>query len=276
MAHFELGACLKEQKFFASFFQKRSIFLFFGVGMRNINIIFQRELAAYFTTPVAYVFIVIFLLLAGAVTFFVGNFFERGQADLAPFFDFHPWLYLFLIPALSMRLWAEERRSGSVELLLTLPVTVVEAVLGKFFAAWVFTGIALALTAPLWITVNYLGKPDNGVILASYIGSFLMAGAFLAIGAAVSALSKSQVIAFVVSAALCFLFIATGSPIVQGPLRGWLPVSVTDAVSSLSVLDHFASVTRGQVELRDLVFFAGLMAVFLFANVELVELKKAD
>jgi ABC-2 type transport system permease protein len=244
--------------------------------MRNISIIFRRELAAYFTTPVAYVFIVIFLLLAGAVTFYVGNFFERGQADLEPFFDFHPWLYLFLIPALSMRLWAEERRSGSVELLLTLPVTVPEAVLGKFLAAWAFTGIALALTFPFWITVNYLGSPDNGVILASYLGSFLMAGAFLAIGAAVSAITRSQVIAFVVSAALCFVFIATGSPIVQGPLRDWLPASVTDGVASLSVLDHFSSIIRGQVELRDLVFFGGLMALFLFANVELVELKKAD
>jgi ABC-2 type transport system permease protein len=244
--------------------------------MRTIGIIFRRELAAYFTTPVAYVFIVIFLLLAGSVTFYVGGFFERGQADLEPFFDFHPWLYLFLIPALSMRLWAEERRSGSVELLLTLPVTVPEAVIGKFLAAWVFTGIALALTVPFWISVNYLGHPDNGVILASYLGSFLMAGAFLAIGGAVSALTRSQVIAFVVTAAVCFLFIATGSPIVQGPLRAWLPAAITDGVSALSVLDHFSSIIRGQVELRDLVFFGGLMALFLFANVELVELKKAD
>jgi len=238
--------------------------------------IFRRELAAYFTTPVAYVFIVIFLLLAGAMTFYVGNFFERGQADLQPFFDFHPWLYLFLIPALSMRLWAEERKSGSVELLLTLPITVPQAVFGKFLAAWAFTGIALALTFPFWITVNYLGSPDNGVILASYVGSFLMAGAFLAIGGAVSALTKNQVIAFVITAALCFVFIATGTPIVQGPLRAWLPISITAVISSLSVLDHFASVTRGQVELTDLVFFAGLIVTFLFANVEFVELKKAD
>jgi ABC-2 type transport system permease protein len=244
--------------------------------MRNIGIIFRRELAAYFITPVAYVFIVIFLLLAGTVTFYIGGFFERGQADLSDFFSFHPWLYLFLIPALSMRLWAEERRSGSVELLLTLPITVPQAVLGKFLAAWAFTGIALALTFPFWLTVNYLGNPDNGVILASYLGSFLMAGAFLAIGAAVSAVTRSQVIAFVVSAALCFVFIATGSPVVQGPLRAWLPAAVTDSISSLSVLDHFSSIVRGQVELRDIVFFGGLMALFLFANVELVELKKAD
>jgi ABC-2 type transport system permease protein len=175
-----------------------------------------------------------------------------------------------------MRLWAEERRSGSVELLLTLPITVPQAVLGKFLAAWAFTGIALMLTFPFWLTVNYLGSPDNGVILASYLGSFLMAGAFLAIGAAVSAITRSQVIAFVVSAALCFIFIATGSPVVQGPLRAWLPNAITDSVSSLSVLDHFSSIIRGQVELRDIVFFGGLMALFLFANVELVELKKAD
>jgi ABC-2 type transport system permease protein len=244
--------------------------------MSTVGAIFRRELAAYFTTPVAYVFIVIFLVLAGTVTFFVGNFFERGQADLQPFFDFHPWLYLFLIPALSMRLWAEERKSGSIELLLTLPVTVWDAVLGKFLAAWVFTGTALALTVPFWFTVNYLGHPDNGVIFASYLGSFLMAGAFLAIGAAVSAVTKSQVIAFVVSAAVCFLFIAGGTPIVMGPLRAVLGHGIAAGVSSLSFLEHFASITRGEVQLRDVVFFGSVIALFLYANAVLVELKKAD
>src|SRR5271155_2348721 len=213
--------------------------------MRTIGVIFRRELAAYFTTPVAYVFIVIFLVLAGALTFYVGNFFDRGQADLQPFFDFHPWLYLFLIPALSMRLWAEERKSGSLEMLLTLPVTVPQAVLGKFLAAWVFVGIALALTAPLWITVNFLGHPDNGVILGGYLGSFLMAGAFLAIGAACSALTKSQVIAFVISSAVCFLFIAMGSRIVLGPVQAMLPAWVIQTVTSLSFLDHFSGIARG-------------------------------
>src|SRR5277367_5848943 len=212
--------------------------------MGTIGVIFRRELAAYFTTPVAYVFIVIFLVLAGALTFYVGNFFERGQADLQAFFDFHPWLYLFLIPALSMRLWAEERKSGSLEMLLTLPVTVPQAVLGKFLAAWVFIGIALALTVPLWITVNYLGHPDNGVILASYIGSFLMAGAFLAIGAACSALTKSQVIAFVITAALCFLFTVSGSDLVLGFLTGWAPQRLLNAVSSFSFLTHFSAIVR--------------------------------
>src|ERR1700751_5565894 len=153
--------------------------------MRNILTIFRRELASYFATPLAYVFIVIFLVMAGVLTFFLGNFFERGQADLQSFFTFHPWLYLVLIPALSMRLWAEERKSGTIELFLTLPVSMTEAVLGKFLAAWVFSGIALALTFPFWITVNVLGNPDNGVILASYIGSWLMAGAFLGVGGGV-------------------------------------------------------------------------------------------
>ena len=174
--------------------------------MRHIAVIVRRELVSYFATPLAYVFIVIFLAMAGSLAFFLGNFFDRGQADLQPFFTFHPWLYLVLIPALAMRLWAEERKSGTIELLLTLPISMTEAVIGKFLASWIFAGIALTLTFPFWITVNYLGHPDNGVILASYIASFLMAGAFLAIGACLSALTKNQVIAFVVTAAICFAF----------------------------------------------------------------------
>jgi len=244
--------------------------------MGTVGVIFRRELAAYFTTPVAYVFIVIFLVLAGALTFYYGAFFERGQADLQSFFGFHPWLYLFLIPALSMRLWAEERKSGTIEMFLTLPVTVLQAVIGKFLAAWVFTGIALALTFPFWITVNYLGKPDNGVILASYLGSFLMAGGFLAVGAAVSALTKNQVIAFVISAAICFLLIVTETQIVLGPLQSWVPGPVLEAISSLSFLDHFAAIMRGEIDARDLVFFLSVIVLFLFANVQLVDLKKAD
>jgi ABC-2 type transport system permease protein len=244
--------------------------------MRTTGVILRRELAAYFTTPVAYVFIVIFLIMSGALTFYVGNFFEHGQADLQAFFDFHPWLYLFLIPALSMRLWAEERKSGSVELLLTLPVTVTQAVLGKFLAAWIFTGVALALTVPLWITVNVLGSPDNGVILAGYVGSFLMAGGFLAIGSACSALTKSQVIAFVLSAAMCFLFIVMGSHIVMGPAQNLLPAGLVQSVASLSFIDHFNAISRGQVALDDVFFFGSVMALFLFANTMLVELTKAD
>jgi ABC-2 type transport system permease protein len=185
----------------------------------HIVTIAKRELAGYFATPVAYVFIVIFLLLASAFTFYLGGLYERGQADLAPFFTFHPWLYLFLIPAISMRLWAEERKSGSVELLLTQPVTLWQAVLGKFLAAWAFTALALALTFPIWITVNYLGSPDNGVILAAYIGSLLMAGGFLAIGSCMSALTRNQVVAFILAVVVCFAFLLAGFPLVLDAFR---------------------------------------------------------
>ena len=238
--------------------------------------IFRRELAGYFTTPLAYVFIVIFLVLAGVLTFFVGNFFERGQADLTAFFTFHPWLYLVLIPALSMRLWAEERKSGTIELFLTLPVRLGEAVLGKFLAAWCFAGIALALTFPFWLTVNFLGHPDNGVILAGYIGSWLMAGAILAIGAAVSATTKNQVIAFVVTAALVFVLIAAGSSAVLGILRGWAPPGLVEAVAGASLVRHFMAITRGVLAVPDLVYFLSIIAAFLGANALIVDLRKAD
>jgi ABC-2 type transport system permease protein len=244
--------------------------------MRSTLVIFRRELLSYFATPLAYVFIVIFLAMAGAFAFFLGNFFERGQADLQPFFNFHPWLYLVLIPALAMRLWAEERRSGTIELFLTLPISMTEAVLGKFLAAWAFAGIALVLTFPFWITVNYLGNPDNGVILASYIASWLMAGAFLAIGSALSALTKNQVIAFVLTATVCFLFTVSGSPLVLGFLTAWAPDGLVRAVASFSFLSHFNAILRGVIDSRDAVFFLSVMAAFLFANAVLVELKKAD
>ena len=244
--------------------------------MRSIGIIFRRELASYFATPLAYIFIVIFLVLAGTLAFFVGSFFERGQADLQAFFTFHPWLYLVLIPALSMRLWAEERKSGTVELFLTLPISMAEAVLGKFLAAWAFAGIALALTFPFWLTVNYLGTPDNGVILASYVGSFLMAGAFLAVGACLSALTKNQVIAFVVTAAACFLFTVSGSPIVLGLFQSWAPPALLETVASFSFLTHFNAIMRGVIDARDAVFFLSVIGTFLIANAVIVDLKKAD
>jgi gliding motility-associated transport system permease protein len=244
--------------------------------MGHIAVIVRRELTSYFATPLAYVFIVIFLTLAGSLAFFVGNFFERGQADLQPFFTFHPWLYLVLIPALAMRLWAEERKSGTIELLLTLPISMTEAVVGKFLASWAFAGIALALTVPFWITVNYLGHPDNGVILASYIASFLMAGAFLAIGACLSALTKNQVIAFVVTAAVCFLFTVSGSQIVLGFIKSWAPETVLGTVAGFSFLTHFNAIIRGVIDLRDAVFFLSVIAFFLYANAIIVDLKKAD
>jgi ABC-2 type transport system permease protein len=244
--------------------------------MRSIGTIFRRELASYFATPLAYIFIVIFLVLAGALTFFVGNFFERGQADLQSFFSFHPWLYLVLIPALSMRLWAEERRSGTIELFLTLPISMIAAVLGKFLAAWAFAGIALALTFPFWITVNYLGVADNGVIVASYLGSFLMAGAFLAVGACLSALTKNQVIAFVVTAAISFLFTVSGSPIVLGLVQSWAPEPLLRAIASFSFYTHFTAITRGVIDARDAVFFLTVIGTFLLANAVIVDLKKAS
>ena len=244
--------------------------------MRSIGTIFRRELASYFATPLAYIFIVIFLVMAGILAFFVGNFFERGQADLQAFFTFHPWLYLVLIPALSMRLWAEERKSGTIELFLTLPISMMAAVLGKFLAAWAFAGIALVLTFPFWITVNYLGHPDNGVILASYVGSFLMAGAFLAVGACLSALTKNQVIAFVITAAAAFLFTVSGSPIVLGLFQNWAPDAVLQTISSFSFLTHFTAITRGVIDARDAVYFLSVIGAFLLANAVLVELKKAD
>jgi ABC-2 type transport system permease protein len=244
--------------------------------MHNVITIFRRELGGYFATPLAYVFIVIFLVMAGILTFFVGNFFERGQADLQPFFTFHPWLYVVLIPALSMRLWAEERRSGTIELFLTLPIRMTEAVVGKFLAAWCFAGIALALTFPFWITVNFLGRPDNGVILASYIASWLMAGAMLAVGACVSAMTKNQVIAFVITAALAFLFTVAGSPIVLGLFQGWAPEWLVRGVTQVSFLGHFSAITRGVIDLRDLVYFLSVMIAFLGANAILVDLEKAE
>jgi ABC-2 type transport system permease protein len=243
--------------------------------IHNISIICRRELAGYFATPLAYVFIVIFLVLAGVLTFFVGDFFERGQADLQSFFTFHPWLYLMLIPAVSMRLWAEERRGGTIELFLTLPIRLSEAVLGKFLAAWIFVGIALVLTFPMWLTVLFLGNPDNGVIAASYLGSWLMAGAILAIGAAISAATKNQVIAFVVTAALVFVLIAAGTQTVIGLFQGWAPEGLIRAVVGASLFGHFTAITRGVVDLRDVIYFASIIVAFLGANAVLVDLTKA-
>jgi len=244
--------------------------------MNAMLAIMRRELRSYFLTPVAYVFIVIFLFLTSAFTFYLGGFYERSQADLAPFFNFHPWLYLFLVPALSMRLWAEERRSGSIELLMTLPVEIWQAVAGKFLAAWAFTGLALLLTFPIWVTVNYLGNPDNGVILAAYIGSLLMAGGFLAVGSCISAITRNQVIAFILAVVACFLLLLAGFPLVLEVFSAWAPQALVDAIASLSFLTHFASISKGVIDLRDLVYFALLIGVMLYANTIVLQLKKAD
>lgn len=238
--------------------------------------IFRRELAGYFATPVAYVFIVIFLLAIGAFTFYFGQFFLTGRAQLDVFFGFHPWIYLFLLPAISMRLWAEEQRAGTIELLMTLPVPVMAAVIGKFLAAWVFAGIALAFTFPMWATVNFLGHPDNGVILASYFGSWLMAGAYLSIGSCLSALTNNQVIAFVVSVVVCFMFTIAGHSMVLDFFQGWAPTFLVNSVSSFSFLTHFNSIMNGVIDLRDMLFFGSLITLSLFINAVVIDLKRAD
>ena len=244
--------------------------------MHNIWVLFKRELQGYFSTPIAYVFIVIFLLLNGIFTFYFGQFFSRGQADLLPFFNFHPWIYMVFIPAISMRLWAEERKSGSIELLFTLPITTAQAVCSKFLSAWFFTGISLSLTFPIWIAVNYLGVPDNKVVIASYIGSFLMAGGFLAIGSCISALTKNQVIAFIVTLLVCLVVNLSGFPVVIDQLDGWMPSVIIDTIRSFSFLTNFDAITKGLIDLKSIIYFASVIVLWLFANSVLIEVKKAS
>ncbi len=244
--------------------------------MSPVSVIMNRELASYFATPVAYIFIVIFLMLSGIFSFYLGQFFDRGQADLTSFFNFIPWLYLVLIPAVAMRLWSEERRSGTIELIMTLPLSTWQFVLGKFLAAWLFVGLALFLTFPLWLTVNYLGSPDNGVILAGYLGAWLMSGGFLAIGSCLSALTKNQIIAFILTLVVCFLLVVSGFPIVQDVFSAWAPLWLVDGLANLSFLTHFNAISRGVIDLRDLVYFVVLIAAWLYATTLIIDLKKAD
>lgn len=244
--------------------------------MGNIWIVTKREFASFFATPVAYVFIAIFLMLSGIFTFFIGNLYERGQADLIPFFNFHPWLYLFLVPAIAMRSWAEERKSGSIELLMTLPISVAEAVLGKFIAAWLVLGMALALTFPLWLSVDFLGEPDHGIIVAAYIGSWLMAGAFLAISTCMSAFTRNQVVAFILAVVVCFLFVVSGSSIVLDAFQPWAGNLVLDTVASFSFLSHFEAMAKGVLALNDVGYFFIIMVVWLYASLIVIEQKKAD
>jgi ABC-2 type transport system permease protein len=243
--------------------------------MRNILIIAERELAAYFATPVATVFIVIFLVLQGTLTFNLGNFFDRGQADLNPFFSFLPWVFLLLVPAITMRLWAEERRLGTIEMLLTLPLTQTQAVIGKFVAAWLFCAIALVLTFPIVLTVLYLGNPDLGVIASGYIGALLIAGAFLSIGSAMSALTRNQVIAFVLGVAVCFIFAAASYPLVTDFLNRNTPL-MAEIARRFAVVDRYQDFTRGLVSLRDLIFFTTFIGFWLFLTTVLVDQRKAD
>jgi ABC-2 type transport system permease protein len=242
--------------------------------MSGVAAIMRRELWSYFVTPVAYVFMVIFLVLAGLLTFYTGDFYDRGLADLQPFFDMHPWLYLVLVPAVTMSMWAEERAAGTLELLLSLPVSISQAVLGKFLAAWAFIGICLALTFPIWITVNYLGDPDNGVILAGYVGSWLMAGAFIAIGACMSTVTRSQIIAFILTAAVCFLLLLIGQPQVLDFFQDAVPPKLVGALGQLSISRHANAIARGVLDLRDLVYFFATIVAWLAASVVVLDLKR--
>jgi ABC-2 type transport system permease protein len=246
------------------------------IYLEKTYIIFDRELKGYFRTPLASIFLLVFLALSSGMTFFLGRFFERDQADLTAFFAWHPWLFLILMPAIGMRLWAEERRSGTIELLITLPVTNMQLVIGKFLASWIFTLIALILTMPIWVTVNYLGNPDNNVILISYIGSWLMAGAFLALTSCLSALTKNQVIAFIISSISGFVLIMAGFNLVLSSVRSWTPTWVTETIGSMSFLSHFSRIQMGVFDLRTLIFFVSMIILCIWINVQLVQIKKAD
>jgi ABC-2 type transport system permease protein len=245
-------------------------------ALARVTVVFRREFRSYFQTPLAAVFLVIFLFLAGLFAFNIGGFYERNQADLRPFFQFHPWLYVFLVPAVSMRLWAEERRTGTIELIMTLPFGAADLVIGKFLAAWAFTTVALCLTFPMWITVSWLGNPDHGTIFVAYLASALLAGAFLAVGAFLSALTKNQVIAFVLCAVACFVLLLAGFPAVLDFIRGWAPRGAVEGLASTSALTHYESMMRGVIDLRDVLYFALVMAAFLVLNVFAIDWKKSD
>jgi ABC-2 type transport system permease protein len=243
--------------------------------MKSIITIAKRELTGYFASPVAFVFIVIFLILSGFFSFMVGGFFERGQASLESFFAWHPWLYLFLVPAVGMRMWSEERRLGTIELLLTMPVTPWQAIVGKFIASWAVVALALVLTFPMWITVNYLGNPDNGVILAGYVGSFLMGGAYLSITAMTSAMTRNQVVAFIVSVVLSLFLILAGYPPVTNMLVSWAKPWIVEAIASFSVMTHFEGLQKGVLDSRDILYFLSVIGFSLFSTSVIVRTHRA-
>jgi ABC-2 type transport system permease protein len=243
---------------------------------QNTMGILKREFAAYFGSPVAYVFIVIFLLLSGFFTFMISQFYEAGQADLRGFFDWHPWIYLFLIPAVGMRLWAEERRTGTIELILTLPVSLTQLILGKFLAAWLFIGVALLLTFPMFLTVVYLGDPDTGAVFSAYLGSFLLAGAYLSVGCMTSSLTRNQVISFILSVVICLFLVLAGWPPVTDFFSGWAPIWLVNIVSGFSFMSHFASIERGVIDLRDLCYYLSVIFFMLFANGVILQNRRAS
>lgn len=242
----------------------------------QVKNILKRELYGYFNSPVAYIFLIVFLMMTGWFTFSMGHFYEARQADLRPFFYFHPIIYLLFVPAIAMRLWSEERMTGTIQLMLTLPITIKEAVIGKFLAAWIFMGIALLLTFPMVITVNYLGNPDMGVIICSYIGSFLMAGAYLAIGTFTSSLTKNQVISFVLSIVFCLILLLASFPVVTDYLTGIFSVEVVDFIASFGFWVHFESIQRGVLDIADIFYFISVIVFMLTANALVIEAKKAS
>ncbi len=246
-----------------------------GNTLTAVSAVMRRELASYFATPLAVVFLIVFLLTSGAFTFYLGGFFDRGQSDLYAFFQWHPWLYIVLVPALSMRLWAEEARAGTIELLLTLPIGIGAAVVGKFLAAWLFIGLALVLTLPIWATVAYLGDPDHGTILAGYIGSFAMAGGYLALCGFLSALTRNQVIAFVAGVSAAFVITVSGAPVVLNFFSGWAGSAVTGFIAQMSFLTHFGEVMRGAIEFRAAIYFLSFILLFLFATRIAVERQRS-
>ncbi|MDI6797392.1 MAG: ABC transporter permease [Desulfatibacillaceae bacterium] len=233
---------------------------------RNVRAVMGRELAAYFGSPIAYVFIVIFLMLTGFFTFSVSRFYEAGQADLRGFFEWHPWIFLFLVSSVAMRLWADERKTGTIELLLTLPLTMTQVILAKFLAAWAFVAVAIVLTFPMVLSALYLGEPDGGAIAVGFVGSFLLSGAYLAVGSMTSALTKNQVIAFILSVVIGLFLVMAGWPPVTDVLSGWAPRWAVDVVAGFSVMTHFASIQRGVLDLRDLFYFVSLIFFALFAT----------
>ena len=246
-------------------------------NIKTINAIFKREFRSYFDSPVAYVFLVAFLVLVGFLTFGVAMFYERRQADLTPFFFWHPWVYLLLVPAVTMGLWAEERRNGTIELLLTLPITLVEALVGKFLAAWAFIGIALGLTFPIVLTTAWLGSPDVGAIICGYVGSFFLSGACVAIGVFASALSRSQVIGFVIALAICLFMLIIGfNPVINAVAQWGVPSAVVNAIASCSLMQHFESMQRGVIDGADIVYYLGVMVFMLAAAHVVTDNRKAS
>ena len=234
--------------------------------MSNIWTITKRELAGYFNSPVAYVFLVIFLLMTGAFTFLIGQFMDSNQANLRAFFTWHPWLYLFLVPAVGMRLWSEERRLGTMELLLTMPISLWHCIIGKFFASWIFLTLALVLTFPIWITVNYLGDPDNNVVLASYIGSFFLAGAYLSVTSMTSAFTRNQVISFILSVVICLFLIHCGFPPVTDVVETIAPRWIVEFTAAFSVMPNIEQFNNGQIDSRSVIYFLSVIGFPLFAT----------